>query len=72
MTNLGIQHDGGTGRLLRVEEFAALLNVRPATIRRWVLLRKINYMKVGKSVRIFEGEAQRLMTRVPARCADGR
>lgn len=38
-------------QLLKTNEVAAALGVRPATIRRWVLLRQIEFVKVGKSVR---------------------
>lgn len=43
------------GRLLSVPEAAALLGIRPATIRSWILHRdKIEVVKIGRCVRITE------------------
>jgi excisionase family DNA binding protein len=40
-------------RLLRVEEAAEFLNVKPSTIRAWLLRRKLPFVHVGKrAVRI--------------------
>jgi excisionase family DNA binding protein len=47
--------------LLSVPEFAERLNVKPATVRRWLLLRKITSVKIGRSIRIFSSEADRLI-----------
>lgn len=42
-----------THRLLRVEEAAEFLNVKPSTIRAWLLRRQIPSVRVGKrAVRI--------------------
>ncbi len=42
-----------TPRLLRVEEAAALLNVKPSTIRAWLLRRKLPRVRIGaRAVRI--------------------
>lgn len=41
-----------TERLLRVEEVAQRLGVRQSTIRRMILERKIDYVKLGRAVRI--------------------
>jgi len=47
--------------LLRVNEFAQLLNVTPACIRRWLLERKIASTRIGRLVRIPREEASRLI-----------
>jgi excisionase family DNA binding protein len=41
-------------KLLTVVEAAEVLRIKPATIRAWVLRRKINSFRVGRSVRIHE------------------
>lgn len=43
-----------TGRLLTVEEAALRLSVKPATVRRRILERRIDFVKIGRSVRIPE------------------
>lgn len=56
--------------LLTVAEVADLLRMKPATIRAWILRRKISYVKLaaGRSVRIPESEVQRLTSvLIPAR-----
>ena len=47
--------------LLKVSEFAELLNVTPAAVRRWLLLRKISSTRIGRLVRIPKNEACRLI-----------
>lgn len=47
--------------LLRVNEFAALLDVSPACVRRWLLERKIASTRIGRLVRIPRDEAVRLI-----------
>jgi excisionase family DNA binding protein len=47
--------------LLRVNEFAALLDVTPACVRRWLLERKIASIRIGRLVRIPKEEAVRLI-----------
>lgn len=48
--------------LLSVHEFAERLNLKPATIRRWILLRRISYCKLGsRAVRIPVSEAERVI-----------
>jgi excisionase family DNA binding protein len=47
--------------LLRVNEFAALLDVTPAAVRRWLLERKIASTRIGRLVRIPRSEAIRLI-----------
>lgn len=53
-----------------VPEVARRLGVKEGTVRRWVLLRRITYVKVGSAVRIPEIEIKRIiqegtMQRVP-------
>lgn len=47
--------------LLRVNEFAAILDVTPAAVRRWLLERKISSTRIGRLVRIPQGEVTRLI-----------
>lgn len=56
-------------KLLTVDEVAETLAIQPATIRRWLLLRKIPYCKIGRSVRIESDTVQSLIQqgRIPAR-----
>ena len=50
------------GELLRVEEFAARLNIKPATARAWLLRRRIAKVRVGqRSIRIPATELQRIV-----------
>ncbi|MGH9405261.1 MAG: helix-turn-helix domain-containing protein [Terriglobia bacterium] len=49
-------------KLLKVEEFAAELNVRPSTVRRWVLLHKVLVIKISRAVRIPRTEVDRLIS----------
>jgi len=55
-------------QLLSVDEFAAALGVRPATVRQWVWMREIPYLKVGRCVRFKRETLDRLIQRseVPA------
>jgi excisionase family DNA binding protein len=56
-------------KLLAVHEFAVALNITNACVRRWILLRRISFVKLGRLVRIPASELQRLITEgaVPAR-----
>ncbi len=60
---------GENDRLLSVQDFATELGVTSACIRRWLLMRKIAFVKVGRLVRIPMREAKRIIERgyVPAR-----
>ena len=61
--------------MLTVPEFAAELGLKEATVRAWILKRRISYSKVGgKSVRIPRSELERLTTEnfVPALAGAGR
>lgn len=49
-------------QLLRVDEAAALLNMRPNTIRDWLRQRKISKVRIGeRSIRIPREEVERLI-----------
>ena len=56
-------------RLLTVREAAARTGHKEATWRAWILLRKVPYHKVGRSIRIAESDLTRLIeeSRVPAK-----
>jgi excisionase family DNA binding protein len=49
--------------LLSVPQFADSLGVKPSCIRRWILLRKINVVKIGRLTKIPATETQRLIDR---------
>jgi len=55
--------------LLTIREFAGALNVTIACVRRWVLERRINTIRVGRLVRITPEECQRIIEQglVPAK-----
>jgi excisionase family DNA binding protein len=54
--------------MLSPTQFARLLNVSLAAVRRWLLLRRIDSIRVnGRLVRIPKSEAARLMSFIPAR-----
>ena len=57
------------GELLTVPETAALLRLRPSTIRAWVLKRRIPFVKVGRLVRVRRSDVEALIAAsvVPAR-----
>lgn len=48
-------------KLLTVPEAATKLGVKERTVRRWVLLRRVTYVKLGSCVRIPESELARLI-----------
>lgn len=47
--------------LQSVSEVARQLGLKEGTIRRWILLRKIDYIKVGGAVRIHASEIERII-----------
>lgn len=49
------------GKLLNQQEFGDELGIKVATVRAWVLRRKINAIRVGRAVRIPRTEVERLM-----------
>ncbi len=62
--------NNSTDRLLRVEEAAELLAVKPSTIRAWLLGRKIGRVRVGaRAVRVPASEVDRIIAEgsIPAR-----
>ena len=64
-----------TGKLLRVHEAAAALNLKPSTIRAWIHGRHISVIKVGRrAVRIPQSEILRLIEQgtVPRRAGRGK
>jgi len=56
-------------RQFRIAEAGEKLGLRESTLRRWILLRKIAFTKLGGAVRIPESEIRRLLDSgyVPAR-----
>ena len=48
-------------QLLEIPKAAERLGLKARTIRRWVFLRKITYVKVGGAVRIPESEVARVI-----------
>ncbi len=47
--------------LLKVDQFAAVLGVTVACVRRWILERKITMVKIGRLIRIPAEEEARLI-----------
>lgn len=56
-------------RLLTLAECAVRTGHKVATWRSWVLLRKVPYHKIGRSIRILESDLDQLIaaSRIPAR-----
>ena len=50
-----------TEKLLTISETANRLGLKRNTIRQWVFLRKLSYVKVGSAVRICESEIDRIV-----------
>jgi excisionase family DNA binding protein len=48
-------------KLLTVAETAEALRIKPATVRAWVLRRKINSFRVGRAVRISAEEIEQVL-----------
>jgi excisionase family DNA binding protein len=57
------------GKLLRVVEAATALGLKPATIRAWILRRKLPYVRCGRAVRVPERAIEEFISRntVPAK-----
>jgi excisionase family DNA binding protein len=47
--------------LLSVPEFARALNITVACARRWILLRKVTTVKLGRLIRVPGSEVERLI-----------
>ncbi len=58
--------------LLTIPEAAALLRLRPSTLRAWLLRRRIAYVKLGRRVFLRRADCEGLIAAslVPARPAD--
>ena len=57
-----MQNTNKTQRLLRVEEAAEVLNVKPSTVRAWLLRRKLPFVRIGlRAVRIPLAALERLI-----------
>jgi excisionase family DNA binding protein len=56
-------------KLLTIEQGAERLGLKPATIRFWIWMRKIDHVKVGRAVRLRDDTIQELIRRgtVPAK-----
>jgi len=56
-------------KLLKVDQAAELLNIRPSTLRSWLLKRRISSHRIGRSVRISSEEIEKLLreSQVPAK-----
>jgi excisionase family DNA binding protein len=57
--------------LLTVPEAAALLRLKPSTIRAWVCQRRIPFVKVGRLVRIRRSDAEAYITSRIVEAKDG-
>ena len=47
--------------LLTVKEVSEKLHLSEATIRKWIITKKIKFIKLGKAVRIHQEELDRLI-----------
>ncbi len=48
-------------RLLRVPEAAARLAIRESTIRKWIILKKISVVRIGRTVTIPEESIEKMI-----------
>ena len=53
--------NGRPDQLLTVEEFADQLRVTRACVRKWILMRKVGVVKVGRLVRLRSSELRRIV-----------
>jgi excisionase family DNA binding protein len=68
--NAHLELSGGKmAKLLNVEEFAAEVGWKPATVRQKVWRREIEFIRMGRSIRFKRKTAEKLVDRgtVPAR-----
>jgi excisionase family DNA binding protein len=59
-------------KLLNVEEFAAAVGWKPATVRQKVWRREIEYVRMGRSIRFKPETAQKLIERGTVPALEGR
>jgi excisionase family DNA binding protein len=59
--------------LLAIEEAAKFLHIKPATVRAWILARKIPYVKLGGRVFLRKSDLEALINAsvVPAKAEQG-
>jgi excisionase family DNA binding protein len=48
-------------KLLTVQEIAALMQVAPLTVRRWIYAKRLPAVKVGRLVRVTAADVERLI-----------
>lgn len=55
-------------KLLTVEEFADAVGLSPKTIRQWVWMRRVPYVRVGRAIRFRRETVEEILNRgtVPA------
>ncbi len=46
------REESGSGRLLSVDEAANYLGISPGTLRNWLSMRRITYVKVGRLTKL--------------------
>ena len=56
-------NNGSKGRLLSVRQVAARLSLSENTIRAWIFQKKIEFYKIGRSVKIDSQEIDRVLER---------
>jgi excisionase family DNA binding protein len=56
-----MQHVAKAEQLLTIREAALRWRVKDRTVRRWLRLRKVTFVKIGSLVRIPEGEIDRVI-----------
>lgn len=56
------------GKLLKVAEFADAVGLSPKTIRQWVWMRRVSYVRVGRAIRFRPETVEEILNRgtVPA------
>jgi excisionase family DNA binding protein len=47
--------------LLTISECASVLRLKPSCIRRWLLVRKLSFVHIGRLVRIPQSEVDRII-----------
>jgi len=68
-----IQSDSRTRRrLLTTEEFADALGLSPKTIRQWVWMRRVAYVRVGRAIRFRPETVDEILNRGAVPALEGR